>query len=157
MQPLLAVWAGYALNGTHVNPGPALAPYVQDALDEIQYVTGGTNTTWGAKRAADGHPAPFPLKYVEIGNEDFFDGSGSYDGRFTQFYDAIHAAYPNLKLIATARIPNPTRTPDLIDDHFYDTPRAMARNSNHYDTYSRTAPQILSANGHRKRADRRRT
>jgi alpha-N-arabinofuranosidase len=157
MQPLLAVWAGYALNGTHVNPGPDLAPYVQDALDEIQYVTGGTNTTWGAKRAADGHPAPFPLKYVEIGNEDFFDGSGSYDGRFTQFYDAIHAAYPNLKLIATARIPNPTRTPDLIDDHFYDTPRAMARNSNHYDTYSRTAPQILSANGHRKRAGRRRT
>ena len=143
MQPLLAVWAGYALNGTHVNPGPDLAPYVQDALDEIQYVTGGTNTTWGAKRAADGHPAPFPLQYVEIGNEDFFDRSGSYDGRLTQFYDAIKAAYPNLKLIATARINNPTRTPDLIDDHFYDTPRAMARNSNHYDTYSRTAPKIF--------------
>jgi hypothetical protein len=65
MQPVLAVWAGYALNGTHVNPGADLAPYVQDALDEIQYVTGGTNTTWGAQRAADGHPAPFPLQYVK--------------------------------------------------------------------------------------------
>jgi alpha-L-arabinofuranosidase len=143
MQPLLAVWAGYALNGKHVNPGQDLAPYVQDALDEIQYVTGGTNTTWGAKRAADGHPAPFLLQYVEIGNEDFFDGSGSYDGRFAQFYDAIKAAYPNLKVIATDRIINPMRTPDLIDDHFYNTPRAMARTSNQYDTYSRTAPKVF--------------
>jgi alpha-L-arabinofuranosidase len=82
MQPLLAVWAGYALDGTHGNPGADLQPYVQEALDEIQYVTGGTNTTWGAQRAADGHPAPFPLQYVEVGNEDFFDASGSYDGRF---------------------------------------------------------------------------
>ena len=143
MQPLLAVWAGYALDGTHVNPGADLAPYVQDALDEIQYVTGGTNTTWGAQRAADGHPAPFPLQYVEIGNEDFFDGSGSYDGRFAQFYDAIKAAYPNLKVIATDRIANPLRTPDLIDDHFYNTPRAMERTSNQYDNYSRTAPKIF--------------
>ena len=101
MQPLLAVWAGYALDGTHVHPGADLQPYVQDALDEIQYVTGGTNTTWGAQRAADGHPAPFPLQYVEVGNEDFFDTSKSYDGRFAQFYDAIKAAYPNLKVIAT--------------------------------------------------------
>ena len=53
-----------------VAPGTALQPYVQDALDEIQYVTGDTSTTWGAERAADGHPAPFPLTYVEIGNED---------------------------------------------------------------------------------------
>jgi hypothetical protein len=94
MEPLLAVYAGYSLDGEHVEPGVDLAPYVQDALDEIQYVTGGTNTTWGAQRAADGHPAPFPLHYVEVGNEDFFDGSGSYDGRFAQFYDAIKAAYP---------------------------------------------------------------
>lgn len=141
MQPVLAVHAGYALNVTHVNPGPDLAPYVQDALDEIQYVTGSVSTTWGARRAADGHPQPFPLQYIEIGNEDFFDTTGSYDARFAQFYDSIKAAYPNLKLIATTRVE--TRTPDLIDDHFYDTPRAMARNSNHYDTYSRTAPKIF--------------
>jgi alpha-L-arabinofuranosidase len=146
MQPLLAVYAGYSLNGTHVNPGPDLVPYVQDALDEIQYVTGATTTTWGARRADDGHPAPFPLKYVEIGNEDFFDGSGSYNGRFAQFYDAIKAAYPNLKLIATARVANPSRTPDLIDDHFYDTPLNMAHTSNRYDpsNYSRTTqPKVF--------------
>jgi alpha-L-arabinofuranosidase len=143
MQPLLAVWAGYALDGTHVHPGADLQPYVQDALDEIQYVTGGTNTTWGRQRATDGHPAPFPLQYVEVGNEDFFDTSKSYDGRFAQFYDAIKAVYPNLKVIATDRITNPLRTPDLIDDHFYNTPRAMARTSNQYDSYSRTAPKIF--------------
>jgi alpha-L-arabinofuranosidase len=143
MQPLLAVWAGYALDGTHVNPGADLQPYVQDALDEIQYVTGGTNTTWGGQRAADGHPAPFPLQYVEVGNEDFFDTSKSYDGRFAQFYDAIKAAYPDLKVIATDRITHPLRTPDLFDDHFYNTPRAMARTSNQYDSYSRIAPKIF--------------
>ena len=80
--------------GKHVEPGPNLEPYVQDALDEIEYVTGDTNTKWGAQRAKDGHPAPFKLTYVEIGNEDWFDRSGSYDGRFAQFYDAIKAKYP---------------------------------------------------------------
>lgn len=77
-QPVLAVFAGYALKGEHVT-GDALKPYIQDALDEIEYVTGPVTSTWGARRAADGHPKPFPLEYVEIGNEDWFDGSGSYD------------------------------------------------------------------------------
>ena len=90
-EPLLAVYAGYSLKHTHVNPGSDLEPFVQDALDEIEYVTGDTNTTWGAQRAKDGHPAPFNLNYVEIGNEDWFDKSGSYDERFAQFYDAIKA------------------------------------------------------------------
>jgi alpha-L-arabinofuranosidase len=141
MEPLLAVYAGYSLNGTHVNPGADLVPYVNDALDEIQYVTGDTTTTWGAKRAADGHPAPFPLKYVEIGNEDFFDGSGSYDGRFAQFYDAIKAAYPNLQIIATTSVT--TRTPDVVDEHYYRTPLTFEQDVHHYDSYSRTGPKIF--------------
>ena len=88
MQPVLGVYAGYSLGGEYVKPGADLAPYVQDAVDEIEYVTGDAKTTkWGAVRAADGHPAPFPLRYVEIGNEDFFDKSGSYEaGRFAQFF-----------------------------------------------------------------------
>jgi alpha-L-arabinofuranosidase len=60
--------------------GRALEPYVQDALDEIEYVTGGPETKWGAERVKDGHPAPFPLHYVEIGNEDWFDKSGATTG-----------------------------------------------------------------------------
>ena len=72
-----------------MDAGPLLKPYVDDALDEIEYVTGDVHTYWGGKRAADGHPAPFKLSYVEIGNEDGFDTSGSYNGRFAQFYDGI--------------------------------------------------------------------
>jgi len=141
MQPLLAVYAGYSLNGTYVNPGAELQPYVQDALDEIQYLIGSTSTYWGAKRAADGHPVPFLLTYVEIGNEDFFDRSGSYDVRFAQFYDAIKAAYPNLQVIATAAVKS--RTPDILDEHFYETPRAFEKDVHHYDSYSRTGPRIF--------------
>ena len=96
MQPVLAVYAGYSLAQEHVDPGPALEPYVQDALDEIEYVTGGADTKWGAERVKDGHAAPFPLHYVEIGNEDEFDRSGSYDGRYAQFYKAIKQRYPQL-------------------------------------------------------------
>ena len=74
-EPLLAVYAGYSLRGMHVNPGADLEPYVQEALEEIEYVTGETTTTWGARRAKDGHAKPFKLTYVEIGNEDWFDKS----------------------------------------------------------------------------------
>ncbi len=114
---------------------------MQDALDEIQYLTGDTTTTWGAQRAADGHPNPFPLTYVEIGNEDFFDGSGSYDGRFSQFYDAIKAQYPGLQLIATAGVSS--RTPDVYDDHYYRSPASFESDVHHYDNYSRTGTKIF--------------
>jgi alpha-N-arabinofuranosidase len=76
-----------------------LDPYVQDTLNELEYVMGDTSTTYGAMRARDGHPAPFDLKYVEIGNEDFF--STTYDYRYKAWYDAIKKAYPTLRLIAT--------------------------------------------------------
>jgi alpha-N-arabinofuranosidase len=141
MQPLLAVYAGYSLAQEHVNPGPALEPYVQDALDEIQYVSGGTNTKWGAERAKDGHPAPFPLHFIEVGNEDGFDRSGSYDGRFAQFYKAIKQAYPNLEIIATA--PVKSVTPDVIDEHFYMSAEESFNQANHYDAHARSGPKIF--------------
>jgi alpha-L-arabinofuranosidase len=141
-QPILAVFAGYTLNGSVV-PQSSLAPYVQDALDEIQYATGPTTSTYGAMRAADGHPAPFKLSYVEVGNEDFFDRSGSYNAyRFPMFYDAIRAAYPQLKIIATTSVTS--RTPDVIDDHYYSSdPSAIAGDAHTYDTTSRTGPKHI--------------
>ncbi|NEA69765.1 LamG-like jellyroll fold domain-containing protein [Streptomyces sp. SID13588] len=142
-QPLLGVYAGYSLQHDVV-PLDQLGPYVQDALDEIQYVTGAVTTPWGAKRAADGHPAPFPLKYVEIGNEDWFDTTGSYDGangRYAQFHDAIRAAYPALKLIATTAVS--ARTPDVLDLHNYRSPGWFNANANAYDTYSRSGPKVF--------------
>ncbi|MET3807479.1 alpha-L-arabinofuranosidase [Nakamurella sp. UYEF19] len=139
-QPLLAVYAGYNLNGTHVSEAD-YPQYVQSALDEIQYAIGDPSTTWGAKRAADGHPAPFKLTYVEIGNEDFFDNSGSYEWRFADMYDAIKAAYPQLQLIATT--PVSSRTPDVVDDHYYQSPQWFNDNSGKYDTLNRSGPKVL--------------
>jgi alpha-N-arabinofuranosidase len=141
MQPLLAVYAGYSMKQEHVDPGPALEPYVQDALDEIQYVTGSTATKWGAMRARDGHPKPFPLTYVEVGNEDWFDESKSYDGRFAQFFDAIKKAYPQLQVIATTKVS--TRSADLLDDHFYKKAQEFFDDVHHYDKTPRTGTKIM--------------
>ena len=126
-EPLLAVYAGYSLKGAHVNPGPDLEPYVQDALDEIEYVTGPATSKWGSLRAKAGHPAPFKLTYVEVGNEDWFDKSGSYDQRFAQFNTAIKARYPQLKVISTVGFEQPEALrvhsvkPDVLDEHYYRT------------------------------------
>jgi alpha-N-arabinofuranosidase len=141
MQPVLAVYAGYSMMQEHVDPGPALDPYVQDALDEIEYVTGGIDTKWGAIRAQNGHPAPFALTYVEIGNEDFFDKSKSYDGRYAQFYKAIKAKYPNLQLIATT--PVTSVKPDVIDDHYYKQAEQFFADVHHYDKTDRNGPKIF--------------
>ncbi|HEX5493026.1 MAG TPA: LamG-like jellyroll fold domain-containing protein [Mycobacteriales bacterium] len=139
-QPLLAVFAGYTLNGQHVAESD-FGPIVQDALDEIQYAIGDTSTPWGARRAADGHPAPFDLHYVEIGNEDFFDRSGSYEWRFADLYDAIRARYPQLRIVATT--PVTSRIPDVVDEHFYEPPSWFNDNSTHFDTADRGGPRIL--------------
>jgi alpha-N-arabinofuranosidase len=150
MEPVLAVYAGYNLNHTHIKPGPALQPYVQEALDEIEYVTGSPATRWGAERAKDGHRAPFKLTYVEIGNEDGFDSSGSYDGRFAQFYDAIKAKYPELQCISTigteqgrARMVH-SRKPDVLDEHYYNSAASFDHDSpRHWDRYDRHGPKIF--------------
>ena len=148
MEPILGVFAGYCLGRGGVIPaGPALEPYVQEALEEIEYLIGDAKTTkWGARRAQDGHPKPFKLTYIEIGNEDFFDRSGSYDGRFAQFYDAIKAKYPHLQVISSIGYEQPqnlwvkSRTPDLVDEHFYRNMEEMMAQAFRYDTYSRTNP-----------------
>ncbi len=141
MQLVLAVYAGYSLAQEHVNPGPDLEPYVQDALDELEYVTGGPDTKWGAERVKDGHPAPFKLTYVEIGNEDQFDKSGSYEGRYAQFYKAIKAKYPDLQLIAT--MPLKTMKPDVQDDHYYVRATQNFADASHYDKVDRNGPKIF--------------
>ncbi len=149
-EPLLAVYAGYSLKHIHVNPGADLDPYVQDALDEIEYVTGDTNTKWGAERAKDGHPAPFALHYVEIGNEDWFDKSGSYEQRYAQFRDAIKAKYPQLKAISTIgndqseRIRVHNVKPDMTDEHYYRSVDEFLKMSPNYArSYDRNGPEIF--------------
>jgi alpha-L-arabinofuranosidase len=141
-QPVLAVWAGYTLDGTVV-PQDQLAPYVQSAVDELQYANGPTTSYWGHQRALDGHPAPFGVQMVEIGNEDFFDTSGSYNAyRYPMFYDALHAADPSLKFIATEPV---TSAPAYaIDDHYYNSdPAYFAENAHLFDSMSRSGPRII--------------
>jgi alpha-L-arabinofuranosidase len=136
MEPVMAVFAGYTLNHDYVTNSAALEPYVQEALEEIEYVTGDASTEWGAQRIKDGYPKPFPLHYVEIGNEDFFDRSGSYEWRFAQFYDAIKAKYPQLKIISTTAVQS--RTADANDEHYYESEAAMEAQSFMYDARDRS-------------------
>lgn len=151
MAPLLCVYAGYSLDGDHIDAGPLLAPIAQDALDEIEYITGGVNTHWGAIRAANGHPAPFKLTDIEIGNEDWFDQSNSYNARFNQMRTAIHAKYPNLRFIST--IPDSYAAtqkvvtggaPYMLDEHYYLQAWQMEETANKYDSYDRKkSPKIF--------------
>jgi alpha-N-arabinofuranosidase len=135
-EPVLAVYAGYSLKGAFVKPGPDLVPYVQEALDEIEYVTG--------------HPAPFKLTYVEVGNEDFFDRSGSYDERFVQFNAAIKARYPQVQVISTVGFEQPearrvhTIKPDVLDEHYYRTVETFLKMARaQYESYDRKGPKIF--------------
>ena len=147
-EPVVGVFAGYVLGGDHLD-GDYIQPFIQDALDEIEYIMGDATTKWGAQRARDGHPEPFPLHYVEVGNEDFFDRSGSYPNRFKMFYDAIKARYPQLQIISTvgydalksSAIPNPVV--DVIDEHYYRNAYDMYRNAFQYDRYDRNGPKIF--------------
>jgi alpha-N-arabinofuranosidase len=151
-EPLLAVFAGYTLNGDYLT-SDYIGGFVQDALDEIEYITGGPDTKWGAQRVRDGHLDPFPLHYVEIGNEDFFDKSESYPGRYKRFYDAIKARYPQLQIISTmdarmmAQQAKDTGVEgiklDVVDEHYYRNTEGMFRAANQYDTYSRKGPKVF--------------
>jgi len=149
-EPVLGVYAGYSLSGDHFDAGPLLQPYVDDALEEIEHCIGDVKTYWGSKRAADGHPEPFKLTYVEIGNEDWFDRSNSYDGRFNQFRAAIEKKYPQLHCISTiadAQYPDLKVTtgkkPEVLDEHYYRNSWAMWENASQYDKYDRKGPKIF--------------
>ncbi len=148
MEPVVGVYAGLHLDqGRTTITGDALKPYVQEALDEIEYVTGDKSTKWGALRARHGHPAPFKLRYVEIGNEDFLNnGKQNYAGRFSMFYDAIKEKYPNIQVISSLRSwdhYDHTRRPDLLDDHFYVSLPTALSNAHYYDKYDRSAEKIF--------------
>jgi alpha-N-arabinofuranosidase len=146
VEPVLAVYAGYSLGGTHIATGKDLEPYVQSALDEIEYVTGDASTRWGAERARDGHPAPFPLHYIEVGNEDYLDKSGSYPARYAQFAEALHKRHPQYKLISTdGNSEYQTKVnSDVSDEHYYKSPADMMDLVHHYDNAPRTGgPKIF--------------
>jgi autotransporter-associated beta strand protein len=138
-QPVLAVYAGYTLNGSS-DTGQTLTDDVTSAVNELHYVLDPVSTTWGAMRAANGHSAPYNVNYVEIGNEDFF--SSTYATRYPLFYNAIKAAFPSLQIIATSSATGGTPF-DVLDNHYYNPPSWFLANSTLYDNTARGSYKIF--------------
>ncbi|MCR5819566.1 MAG: hypothetical protein K6F94_01250 [Bacteroidaceae bacterium] len=130
--------------------------YIQEALDALEYANGDASTFWGAKRAAAGHPEPFNLRLIEIGNENYNfyadnnkDQSDHYAERFKKFYDAIKAKWPEVVCIGNVEswgTDNPTwrnrYAVDVVDEHYYRNPDWFAANYNKYNSYSRSSHKI---------------
>ena len=121
---------------------------IQDVLDAIEYANGDETTEWGAKRIANGHAAPYNLKFLEIGNENYQAGLHSdYAERYKLFYDAIKAKYPEIITIGNVEAwgtDNPAwgneYPVEMVDEHYYRNFMWMRDNYNKYDNYPRTIP-----------------
>ncbi|XP_061360541.1 alpha-L-arabinofuranosidase 1-like [Gastrolobium bilobum] len=122
----------------------AISPFVQEALDGIEFARGASTSTWGSIRAAMGHPEPFDLRYVAVGNEDC--AKFNYQGNYLKFYDAIRRAYPDIKIISNC---NATKKPlnhpaDLYDYHNYSyTANVMSNNAREFDHAPRIGPKAF--------------
>ncbi len=138
--PLFCINVG--MSHKEVVPLPRMGEWVQDALDAIEYANGPTNSLWGGLRAKAGHPAPFNLKYLEVGNEN---GGAPYRERWPLFVKAIHEKYPDIQFVANhwqGGYPK-SPMPDVVDEHFYDTPEFFMREATHFDNYDRKGPKIF--------------
>ena len=133
--PLFVINCGMAHGGSV--PMDQLDEWVQDALDAIEYANGPVTSKWGALRAKNGHPQPFGLKYMEIGNEN---GGPAYEERYARFYKAIKALYPQMQLVAN--MPVKSAPMDIVDEHYYSSPEWFAAQANKYDSYDRTGPRV---------------
>jgi len=130
-----------------------LNPYVQDALDLIEFANGPTNSKWGKIRSEMGHPAPFGLKYLAIGNEQW---GPEYPERLAVFIKAIRAQYPTIQIIGSSGPssdgdkfnylwPEMKRLKtDLVDEHYYKSPEWFFSNAKRYDTYDRKGPKVFA-------------
>jgi alpha-L-arabinofuranosidase len=137
-EPLFVVNCGMAHKDSI--PMDQLDEFVQEALDAIEYANGPADSKWGALRAKAGHPQPFHMKMIEIGNEN---GGKLYDERYAKFYDAIKAKYPEVKTVACLWGGMPASRPvEILDEHYYRTPEFFMRESGRYDSYDRNAFKV---------------
>jgi len=139
-EPLYCINAG--ISHKEIVPLDQMGQWIQDALDAVEYANGPVSSVWGSIRAKNGHPAPFNLKYLEIGNEN---GMEPYAERWKLMADAVHAKYPEVQLIANEWAGgHPTNpNPGIIDEHYYNNPEWFIWNANHYDSYDRKGPKIF--------------
>lgn len=155
--PILNCGMACQFNSRELVPLDELQPYIQDALDLIEFANGPVTSEWGAKRAAMGHPKPFNLKYLGVGNEQW---GPQYIERYVPFVKALKEKYPEVQLIgATGSDPQifpngPAEVKflqeklqelkaDIIDEHFYRKPEWFFDSAGHYDNYPRTGSKIF--------------
>ena len=127
--------------GPELFEGEALEEMLQEVMDAIEYAIGDKSTPMGQKRAQAGHPEPFKMKYIEIGNEQW---GPEYSSRYKKFYDALKTKYPKIKYIYNIHSELDARLPtDISDEHYYNTPEFFIKNMNKYDDYDRHGPDIF--------------
>ena len=136
MEPILAVWDGFYLEGPAINQSH-LQPYIDFALNELEFLMGDKNTTYGAQRAALGYDA-FEINWVEVGNEDNLGGgAASYSAyRFRLFNDAILAKYPHMNIIASTVVIDPFPGNASGDYHQYSRPDHFVGQFNFFDNFT---------------------
>lgn len=129
-----------------------LAPWVADTLDLIEFANGGTDTRWGGLRAEMGHPEPFDLKYLGLGNEEY---DPQFYANYPYFHDAIRAAHPEIQIISNSGVSSQGPVfdmgwefarqvgADLVDEHYYNTPQWFFANNDRYDAYDRAGPHVF--------------
>jgi alpha-L-arabinofuranosidase len=157
-EPLPVLSCGLACqfqnNGEHCHvPVGELGDYIQDALDLIEFANGNITTHWGKIRKEMGHPEPFHMKYIGIGNEQW---GREYVDRLEPFVKAIRAKYPDIKIVGSSGPssdgqqfdylwPEMKRLQaDLVDEHYYKDPAWFLKNATRYDAYDRKAPAIFA-------------
>ncbi len=126
--------------------------YVQEVLDLVEWANGPVSSTWGAKRAAAGHPAPFNLQYIGIGNEDKI--TAQFEQRFAMIYEAIKTRHPEITVIGTVgpspagadftrgwKLADSMQLP-VVDEHYYSQPQWFISNQYRYDAYRRSATKV---------------
>ena len=150
-KPLYVVNVGLWHGG--LTPVDELQPWIDECLNALEYANGDITTKYGALRAKNGHPAPFNIEYLEIGNENNQpnprEQSDRYYERYDKFRQAIREKYPDIKLIGNVVAwgdDNPkwnsTLPVDLLDEHYYRTPGWFAEAFHKYDSYDRRGPRI---------------
>lgn len=134
-------------------PMDQLGNYIQDALDLIEFANGSPETKWGKVRAEMGHPAPFNLKYIGVGNEQW---GACYLERFSEFSKAIRARHPEIQIVGSSG-PSPDgkrfdelwkamreMKAELVDEHYYSNPKWFLENAARYDSYPRDGVSVFA-------------
>lgn len=151
-RPLPVVSGGCDPHHRRFAEGEVLEEYIQDALDLIEFATGDASTEWGAVRAKQGHPAPFDLKYIGVGNEEVHQ---EFYDRFPLFARMIRERYPDIRIIGTAsayaagsefergwRSARETQV-DFVDEHYYQAPEWFIANAHRYGDYDPNGPKVF--------------